>query len=83
MEAKVVGKNVEELMKKYNVTVESLAEKLNISKKDLEKKLAGEEEFFVSEVILITEFLQLDIKTVSKIFFSSENYNNEKNKNEQ
>ena len=30
----------------------------------------GEVEFYVSEVILITEIFDLDIKTVSKIFFS-------------
>ena len=41
-----------------------------MSEEELNKKLKGEVEFYVSEVILITEIFDLDIKTVSKIFFS-------------
>lgn len=72
MEPKKVGKKVEELIEKSNINKEELAKKLDISEEELNKKLKGEVEFYVSEVILITEIFDLDIKTVSKIFFSQE-----------
>ena len=70
MEPKIVGKKVQELIEKSNINKEELAKKLDMSEEELNKKLKGEVEFYVSEVILITEIFDLDIKTVSKIFFS-------------
>ena len=58
-----------------------MASKLEISEEELIKKLEGEEEFFVSEVIIMTEIFNLDIKTVSQIFFSEET-DEEKEENE-
>ena len=72
MEPKIVGKKVQELIEKSNINKEELAKKLDMSEEELNKKLKGEVEFYVSEVILITEIFDLDIKTVSKIFFSQE-----------
>ena len=72
MEPKIVGKKVQELIERSNINKEELAKKLDISEEELNKKLKGEVEFYVSEVILITEIFDLDIKTVSKIFFSQE-----------
>ena len=70
MEPKIVGKKVQELIEKSDINKEELAKKLDMSEEELNKKLKGEVEFYVSEVILITEIFDLDIKTVSKIFFS-------------
>ena len=72
MEPKLVGEKVKKLIEERNVTYQEFAKKLGISVRSLQKKLSGEEEFYVSEVIEITEIFDLDIKTVSKIFFSSD-----------
>ena len=72
MEPKLVGEKVKKLIEERNVTYQEFAKKLGISVRTLQKKLSGEEEFYVSEVIEITEIFDLDIKTVSKIFFSSD-----------
>lgn len=72
MEPKVVGKRVENLIRECNIDKKYLAECLNVSLKSLEEKLKGQQEFNVSDVIIITELLNLDIKTVAKIFFGTE-----------
>lgn len=72
MEPKLVGEKVKKLIEERNVTYQEFAKKLGISVRSLQKKLSGEEEFYVSEVIEIAEIFDLDIKTVSKIFFSSD-----------
>ena len=71
MEPEVVGKRVEKLIKECNIDKKYLAESLNISVKCLEEKLKGKQEFFVSDVIIITEILNLDINTVAQIFFGT------------
>ena len=69
MKPQIVGKRVEELIKSRNISVDEVAQKLGISVKKLKSKIEGKEEFYVSEVIELTEILDLDIKTVSQIFF--------------
>ena len=71
MEQKVVGKRVKKLIEDYNIDKQFLATNLNISLKELEEKLEGKQEFFVSDVIIITEILNLDINTVAQIFFGT------------
>lgn len=71
MEPKVVGKRVKKLIEDYNIDKQFLATNLNISLKELEEKLEGKQEFFVSDVIIITEILNLDINTVAQIFFGT------------
>ncbi len=69
MKPQIVGKRVEELIKSRNISVDEVAQKLGISVKKLKSKIEGKEEFYVSEVIELTEIFDLDIKTVSQIFF--------------
>ncbi len=71
MEPKVVGKRVKKLIEDYNIDKQFLATNLNISLKELEEKLEGKQEFFVSDVIIITELFNLDINTVAQIFFDT------------
>ena len=71
MEPKVVGKRVKKLIEDYNIDKQFLATNLNISLKELEEKLEGKQEFFVSDVIIITELFNLDINTVAQIFFGT------------
>ena len=71
MEPEDVRKRVEKLIKECNIDKKYLAESLNISVKCLEEKLKGKQEFFVSDVIIITEILNLDINTVAQIFFGT------------
>ena len=71
MEPKVVGKRVKKLIEDYSIDKQFLARNLNISLKELEEKLEGKQEFFVSDVIIITEILNLDINTVAQIFFGT------------
>ena len=70
MKPQIVGKRVEELIKSRNISVDEVAQKLKISVKQLENKIEGKEEFYVSEVIELTEIFDLDIKAVSEIFFN-------------
>ena len=71
MEAKEVGNNVKNLMKKNNYTEKALAEKMGITAKTLAKKLAGKQEFYASEIISITKIFELDIKKCVEVFFGS------------
>ena len=71
MEPEVVGKRVKKLIEDYNIDKEFLAKNLNISITELEEKLEGKQEFFVSDVIIITELFNLDINTVAQIFFGT------------
>lgn len=77
MEPEVVGKRVKKLIEDYNIDKEFLAKNLNISNKELEEKLEGKQEFFVSDVIIITEVFNLDINTVAQIFFGTNIENND------
>lgn len=78
MEPEVVGKRVKKLIEDYHFNKENLANNLNISLKELEEKLNGKQEFFVSDVIIITELFNLDINTVAQIFFGTNIDNNQK-----
>lgn len=71
MEAKEVGNNVKNLMKKNNYTEKALAKEMGITAKTLAKKLAGKEEFYASEIISITKIFELDIKKCAEVFFAS------------
>ncbi len=71
MEAKEVGNNVKNLMKKHNYTEKALAEKMGITAKTLAKKLEGKQEFYASEIISITKIFELDIKKCVEVFFGS------------
>lgn len=70
MKPEIVGDRVKSLMEKRNVSSIQLAEKLDITEEELKEKLTGKQEFYVSEVIIITQLFNLDIKTVAEIFFS-------------
>ena len=72
MEAQIIGKKVEELIKSRNAKISEIAKKLGISEKQLKNKFEGKDEFYVSEVIELTEIFDLDIKTVAEIFFDGE-----------
>lgn len=69
MEAKKVGINVKKLMEEKNITEKELAEKMGINIKTLSKKLSGKQEFYVSEIISITNIFELDIKKCAETFF--------------
>ena len=71
MEPEIVGKRVKKLIEDYNIDKKFLADNLNLSLEGLEEKLEGKQEFFVSDVIIITELLNLDINTVAQIFFGT------------
>ena len=77
MEPEVVGKRVKKLIEDYNIDKEFLSKNLNISITELEEKLEGKQEFFVSDVIIITEVFNLDINTVAQIFFGTNIENND------
>ena len=77
MEPEVVGKRVKKLIEDYNIDKEFLAKNLNISNKELEEKLEGKQEFFVGDVIIITEVFNLDINKVAQIFFGTNIENND------
>ena len=69
MDAQNIGKKVEQLIKLNNMEISEIAKKLQISEKELRNKIEGKDEFYVSEVIELTEIFKLDIKTVAEIFF--------------
>ena len=71
MEAKEVGNNVKDLMKKQGYTEKKLAELMGINIKTLSKKLMGKEEFCASEIILISKIFELDIKKCAEVFFNA------------
>lgn len=66
----IVGKNVEKLILKRNVTLEELSKKMQIDKNELVKKIEGKQEFCVSDVLSITKFFELSNEEVSRIFFN-------------
>lgn len=72
MDAQNVGKKVEQLIKLNNMEISEIAKKLQISEKELRNKIEGKDEFYVSEVIELTEIFKLDIKTVAEIFFNDQ-----------
>ncbi len=80
MEAEIVGKKVGELIKSRNVTIAEIAQKLNITENELRNKIEGKDEFYVSEVIELTEIFDLDIKSVAQIFFDEKTTKEEKPK---
>lgn len=80
MEAEIVGKKVGELIKSRNTTIAEIAQKLNITEKKLRDKIEGKDEFYVSEVIELTEIFDLDIKSVAQIFFDEKTTKEEKPK---
>lgn len=83
MDAQNVGKKVEQLIKLNNMEISEIAKKLQISEKELKNKIEGKDEFYVSEVIELTEIFKLDIKTVAEIFFNDQITNiNERPKEE-
>ncbi len=83
MDAQNIGKKVEQLIKLNNMEISEIAKKLQISEKELRNKIEGKDEFYVSEVIELTEIFKLDIKTVAEIFFNDQITNiNERPKEE-
>lgn len=75
MEAIEVGNKVRNLMKNHNYTMKRLADEMGINIKTLSKKLSGQQEFYASEIIMITKIFELDIKKCVEIFFNdSKNY---------
>ena len=72
MDPKEVGKRVEKLIEEANISKEELANEIGITVEELEEKLVGKEEFYVGEVIVITEAMNLSVETVAKVFFGME-----------
>ena len=72
MEQKIVGNRIKELMKKKNMTIKDLSEKMGVTSKTLSKKLNGEQEFCVSEILIITKIFNLSIEACARIFFGSD-----------
>lgn len=73
MESQEIGNKIKELMKKNKYTERALAEKIGITPKTLAKKLAGKQEFYVGEIISITQIFELDIEECAEIFFGTKN----------
>lgn len=71
MESIEVGNKVRNLMKTHNYTMKRLADEMGINIKTLSKKLAGKQEFYASEIIMITKIFELDIKKCAEIFFNN------------
>lgn len=71
MEPKVVGNNVKTLMEQNKITIKELADKMGITSKTLSRKLKGEQEFCVSEIMMITKIFDLSINACTQIFFST------------
>ncbi len=72
MDPKEVGKRVEKLIEEANISKEELANEIGITVEELEEKLVGKEEFYVGEVIVITEAMNLSVETVARVFFGME-----------
>ena len=66
----IVGKNVEKLILKRNVTLEQLSKEMQIDKNELAKKIEGKQEFCVSDVLSITKVFELSNEEVGHIFFN-------------
>ena len=75
MEAIEIGNKVRNLMKSHNYTMKRLANEMGINIKTLSKKLAGKQEFYASEIIMITKIFDLDIKKCAEIFFNNSEIN--------
>ena len=71
MEPIEVGNKVRNLMKTHNYTMKRLADEMGINIKTLSKKLAGKQEFYAREIIMITKIFELDIKKCVEIFFNN------------
>lgn len=72
MDPQIVGKRVKKLIENSNIDKITLAKEIGITIEELEKKLDGKEEFYVSEVIIMTKVLGLSVKTVAEVFFATE-----------
>ena len=69
MDPKEVGKRVEKLIEEKGISKENLADEVGLTVDEIEKKLEGKDEFYVGEVIVITEVMDLSVETVAKVFF--------------
>lgn len=72
MEAKIIGKRIEELMDMEGISFKKLANSLNISVQEAEKKINGEEEFYISEMMKIKELFHLNLERFTKRFFEKD-----------
>ena len=71
MEPIEVGNKVRNLMKTHNYTMKRLADEMGINIKTVSKKSVGKQEFYASEIIMITNIFELDIKKCVEIFFNN------------
>ena len=81
MEQKIVGNKVKKLMKKNNITIKNLAERMGVTSKTLSRKLNGEQEFCVSEILIIIKVFNLSIESCAQIFFGLDETNSLKTSN--
>lgn len=75
MEQKIVGNRIKKLMKKKKMTIKDLSELMGVTSKTLSRKLNGEQEFCVSEILIITKIFNLSIESCAQIFFSLDDNN--------
>ncbi len=69
MEPKIVGERIKKLIKANQMTKEEVAKKIGIKNKSFEKKLMGKEEFYIEEIVKLTEIFHLNIDECEEIFF--------------
>ena len=65
------GNQIKKLMKKHEMNEKQLANKMNIDIKTLRKKLSGEQDFYTTEIIAITNIFELKLEQCAEIFFNA------------